>query len=108
MPASQSCATSKSAHGQPDQRRTRRGVSDTPRLTFIMEDLIMSIYYLYRFRDYGDGTPPYRCGAYTEGLTPRVQKHAAAEARRSGHAIELRRPDGQVVARYDTNGILVS
>ena len=68
----------------------------------------MKPHVLYRYRDLGDGTPMYRCGVYHEDLTPRVQKHAAAEARRSGHAIELRRPDGHVVARYDTNGILVS
>ena len=68
----------------------------------------MTKHMLYRYRDLGDGTPPYRCGAYKEGLSPRVQSHAAAEARRSGHAIELRRPCGAVVARYDTNGMLVS
>ena len=61
--------------------------------------------YLYRYRDRGDGTPIYRCGAYTDdGLTPRVREHAAATARRDGHTIILKRPNGRTIATFNADG----
>lgn len=61
--------------------------------------------YLFRFRDLGDGMPPYRCGRYNDdGLTPKVEAHASAEAQRSGHTITLRRPSGSLVATFTPDG----